>query len=89
MRGGNMDITLLLGSIGGAWIVTRIVYIIINFKLNPKQEATVAFVVGLIISLLLGKLEYFIGFLVWFLLDVTSVTNKPRTRKNKSSNRAS
>lgn len=79
-----MDSALLIGSILGAWIVTRVIYIIINYRLNKKQEAAVAFVVGLIISFLLGRYEYLLGFLIWFLLDITGVTNKTKVKKQKT-----
>jgi hypothetical protein len=81
-----LDYIDIIASIVGAWVVTRIVYIIINFRLNPKQEAAIGFVVTFIIALLLGKWEYFIGGIIWFVLDVTGVTNNFERAKNKKSN---
>jgi hypothetical protein len=79
----EMDYALLFGGIVGAWIVTRIVYILINFRLNNKQETAVGFVAGIIITLLTGKYELVVGFFIWFLLDITGVTNNPKKTKDK------
>jgi len=79
----KMDYALLFGGIVGAWIVTRIVYILINNHLNKKQEAAVGFVVGIVITLLIGQYELIVGFIIWFLLDITGVTNSFKKNHNK------
>jgi hypothetical protein len=66
-----------------AWIVNRIVYILINYHLNKKQEAAMGFVVGIVITLLIGQYELFVGFVIWFLLDITGVTNNFKRNQNK------
>lgn len=81
-----MEISLIIGSIIGAWIITRIVYLIINYRLNTKQEAVVGFLVTFILALILGRWEYFVGAIVWFLLDITEITNKHPKKKKKDVN---
>jgi hypothetical protein len=64
-------------------VITRIIYIIINFRLSKKQEACTAFIVLILFILLLGKSEYFVGAIFWFLFDISGVTNKLRKGKKE------
>lgn len=76
----------VVGMILGAWVVTRIVYMIVNFRLNRIQEAVLGFVVGLVFIWVLGMLEYIWGFIIWLLLDITGITNN-FNRKKKAANK--
>jgi thiamine transporter ThiT len=79
-----VDYYLVFGSIFAAWSLTRIIYIIINYRLNKKLEACLGFVAFIVISLFLGmRPEYFIGGILWFILDLTGITNKRVSKEKK------
>lgn len=80
-------IASLLGSMIAMWVITRIVYYFTAKKLKRKQQAGLGFVIGILFIIILtssgwfeidASITYLIALFLWFILDITEVTNRKK-----------